>query len=340
MKKNLKNSKIFIIALISILHFGCSKDDETGQNDETPIIKEWSKLGGAIFNDRIQSVISDSQGNVYVAGRFKNTQGKYYVAKWDGVNWTQLGDINVTNEILCLIIDNNNNIYASGRFNSIKKWNGSNWIELNNNSFNSANTWILRLDNQNNLYAGTGGYVYKWNGSNWSTLGDLFFGNNIMAMTFDSQNNLYVGGSFTLNGKNIIRKWNGSSWSVLPLFDHQYSGDISSLVFDNNNNLFVTGTFLLNLNSSYIPKWNGSSWSNSFSGFNSKVHFRNNKLFAFASSKLYELNNQNWNPIGNLVLNGSVYDIWFSNNNIYLVGWFTDGSNYLQGNNFVAKYNF
>ena len=57
----------------------------------------WGELGGLnalAANDHIYSICSDKYGNIYAAGNFKNSQGKRYVALWNGTNWSELGGLN------------------------------------------------------------------------------------------------------------------------------------------------------------------------------------------------------------------------------------------------------
>ena len=87
----------------------------------------WSELGGyqkSTFNDQINSITTDSNGNVYAAGYFTNDKGKEYVAKWDGKTWSELGGTNQSTFnglIMNIISDVNDNLYAQGDFYDIDR---------------------------------------------------------------------------------------------------------------------------------------------------------------------------------------------------------------------------
>lgn len=71
------------------------------------------------FNGTIKCFTKDKSGNIYAAGDFTNSNGSYYVAKWDGSSWTELGGTNnstFNNDINTLATDAAGNIYAAGDF--------------------------------------------------------------------------------------------------------------------------------------------------------------------------------------------------------------------------------
>ena len=124
----------------------------------------------------------DKNGNLFVVGDFKNSNGQFYVAKWNGYNWSQFGSspttfgsiaINSIGEIVVSRFEVN--YYGKA---SILKWNGSNWSSLIDTA--TYNFWWggdIEFDKFDNLYlSGTydrlldgGGnpisvtYISKWN---------------------------------------------------------------------------------------------------------------------------------------------------------------------------------
>jgi hypothetical protein len=131
---------------------------------------KWSELGGSNSLgsglDNINSLISDSKGNIY-ANIFKyiGVGGKAYIAKFDGTDWKELGGINslVVSNINTIFIDSKDNIYAAvnnivgSEYKSyIVMFNGSNWSILGGGSdpfkgISSVN--VLSTDSDGNLYA-------------------------------------------------------------------------------------------------------------------------------------------------------------------------------------------
>jgi hypothetical protein len=58
--------------------------------------QSWTELGGTdalVANGEILNICSDSAGNIYASGYFRNNSDNYYVAKWDGSSWTELGGL-------------------------------------------------------------------------------------------------------------------------------------------------------------------------------------------------------------------------------------------------------
>jgi hypothetical protein len=49
------------------------------------------------FNNVIETLTTDIQGNLYAAGLFTNENNDVYVAKWDGNEWRELGGENSSN---------------------------------------------------------------------------------------------------------------------------------------------------------------------------------------------------------------------------------------------------
>ena len=153
---------------------------------------QWSELVGLNTNNKtIQSICSDFNGNIYAAGDFTNSQGKHYVAKYDGIKWSELGGINSFGSdltIYSIVCDTNGNLYASAGRNVssvhkpyVVKYDGSKWIEVGNWEANLNTRWSIYkvyLDSKGNLYAAGSftnsfgkSFVAKFNGLNWIELG-------------------------------------------------------------------------------------------------------------------------------------------------------------------------
>jgi hypothetical protein len=127
----------------------------------------WEELGGTNSlnaNGDILSLCVDKFGNLYAAGKFTNSSGKYYIAKFNGTSWSELGganSLNANDEIISICSDDAGNIYAAGKFtnssvkNYIAKFNGTSWSELGGANSLNANGNILSLcvDKFGSLYA-------------------------------------------------------------------------------------------------------------------------------------------------------------------------------------------
>lgn len=119
--------------------------------------------------------------------------------------------------------------------------------------------------------------IAKWNSitREWSALGDGL-NDTVVAMVFDDNGNLYVGGTFTNAGgdpnADSIAKWDGSTWSNITPNGAAFGG-CSSLIFDLNGDLYAGGSFALidGVAAVRIAKWDGTTWTPLGSGANSSV---------------------------------------------------------------------
>ena len=97
---------------------------------------------------------------------------------------------------------------------------------------------------------------------------------SVHAIAIDSNNNVYVGGSFTIISDNVsancIAKWNGSTWTALGT---GMNNNVNAIAIDSNNNVYAGGFFTTagGVSAKYIAKWNGSSWSALGTGMNNNV---------------------------------------------------------------------
>lgn len=251
--------------------------------------QSWKELNPPpnIFNEEILSVVADLKGNIYAAGKFKNLENKFVVAKWDGQHWLELGSgsgaLNANNFIYCLAVDTMGNLYAAGGFTnstgytSIAKWDGTKWSEVGGlvNALN-PNGYIhtMTIDVTGNLFvAGSctdtsgNGYVARWNGMSWSQLGvgskALRANGYIYSLTTDSTGNVYAAGHFTNSkDKYYVAKWNGMDWEELGgVSSLDANGYITCVKTDTNGNVYAGGGFTDSTGEYYIAKWNGTNWS-------------------------------------------------------------------------------
>lgn len=238
----------------------------------------WSSLGdgikleGSPVSAQVQAIAFDGTGAMYVGGVFNRAGGvaANNIAKYHNGVWSSLssGLTEVVPSIFGpivydIVVDNNNNVYVCGQFDNaggvstsnVAKYKNGVWTSISN----STNETVLSLaiDSSGSLFAGgfftsIGGTnangVAKYNGTSWSALGsgvtDPIFpgpGNcNVLKMEFDSQNNLYLIGSFALAGglpaKNVAKYKNGV-WSSM----NSSNDVVHCLSVESVGNLFISG---------------------------------------------------------------------------------------------------
>lgn len=254
----------------------------------------WSQLGTGTAalnaNSTINTIATDTSGNVYAAGEFYNVGADHlnrYVAKWDGNSWQELGSgsnvLAANDNIQSVATDHAGNVYAAGNFKDesytyyyVAKWNGNTWSELGNLNANST-IYALATDALGNVYAAgsftdNNGkiYVAKWNGSSWQALGDPISSNLgagysfIRKIAFDDQGNIYVTGNITdANNKYYVAKLNGNTWAPLGSGSAALNanGAILGLSVRASNNVNVAGGFTNSSGQPYVAQWNGNTWS-------------------------------------------------------------------------------
>lgn len=204
-------------------------------------------LGGA--NGRVLTIAVDANGNLYAGGVFTSIGGVTVnnVAIWDGTSWSGLG-MGTEGQVTKIEIGPNDDIYVGGAFekaggisvNNIARWDGNNWF---------------RLEDATNSISGTN--------------------NEIRAISFDNQGNLYVGGNFDEAGGNTaprIAVYDGSNWSTLG---SGTSGFVQSIVTSDTavylgGNFAIAGTKTVNR----VVKWNrnNSTWNKLGDGVSGNVN--------------------------------------------------------------------
>lgn len=295
----------------------------------------WSVLpygtSNGVNND--VSSIAVTGDYVYFGGSFTflgdNSTFAKRIARWNTLSgsWSilpaELSD-GTGGNILALAASGND-IYAGGYFTSLGNGSAANRIAKWNSASNSwsalVGSAVNGLYSSVNAIASSGSNIYiggdftvlgdgitpvrniaKWNGG-WSQIGG---GNNglpgpVNAISV-SGSNVFMGGQFNYlsdfaTSANNIVKWNGSSWSVVPCgSSNGVKGTVYSIAV-NGNDVYVGGNFILfgdETSANRIAKWNSitNSWSALPCGSSNGV-------------------------------NGTVYAIAISGNDIYAGGSFT-----------------
>lgn len=260
-------------------------------------IGRWEELNQGIPNGIVQSVVTDTNGDVFHAGTF-NQAGNITannIAVWNETSgWSALG-MGSNGTINALKIGSDGNLYAGGAFTeiggisaqNIAVWNGSNWSPLGSGI--DGTVAALEIDNNNNVYAGgvfetvngnTVRNIALWNGMTWSALTDTASGisgtnNEVRSLVLDSDGMLYVGGNFDEAGNNTanrIATWNGTNWGTLGTGT---SGFVEAIAVTPTE-VFIGGNFSIagGQTVNRIARWNKNttSWSSLDNGVNNIVN--------------------------------------------------------------------
>ncbi len=295
-------------------------------------IGQWKSLDEGIPNGIVQSIATDTNGDVYHAGTF-NQVGNVTannIAVWnESTGWRTLGT-GSNGTINTIKIAPNGNVYAGGAF-----------------------TEIGGVSAQN---------IAVWNGSNWSALGSGVDG-TVASLEIDTNGNVYVGGVFeTVNGITVrnIALWNGSTWSALTDVTNAVSGtnnEVRSMALDSDGTLYVGGNFdeAGNVTANRIATWNGTNWETlgtGTSGFVEAIAITPTDVFIGGNFTIaggqtvnriarWNKNNSSWSALGNGV-NNIVNSLIHDGNNVYVGGAFDtaniDNSESIIVNN-IARWN-
>jgi hypothetical protein len=281
--------------------------DSARCHDRNVLLKSdsgWTVFGGGVGGAGVYTIASDINENIYVGGPFTipdvADHGFVYM---NGDQWSGMGLL-VGKVIKTIATDGHGNAFVGGQFDPGKDADWGNlalmscyiWSPLKN-GFNGEVT-ALAVNSTGTLYAGgmfdsasgvAAASIARWDGMDWIPLGKgLHNGQDrayISVIAFDKNDNLYVGGDFTIAGDQpaaFIAKWDTAAmtWSPLGKGIHarkDYIAEqgeiVKSLVFDNNDNLYAGGLFDTagEAAAENIARWDGTAWSPLGSGCNDKV---------------------------------------------------------------------
>jgi len=277
---------------------------------------EWSALGSGV--DALVYALAVWGTNLYAGGGFELAGGvsAHKIAKWDGSAWSALGSGMEQAGYVRALVVSGSDLYAGGHFTTaggtnaahIAKWNGSTWSPL----ADGVDHFVYALAaSGNDLYAGgffttAGGIsvnrIARWDGQAWWPLGSgMDAPVNALAVVGTE---LYAGGIFNnAGGTSALKmaKWDGNAWSPHTLGGAAYPAVYA--LAPSGGGVYVGGTFgsaraggLFDsgnwVDAANIAKWDGSAWSS--------------------------LGQQ---PASGL--NGGVYAVAISGNNLYVGGGFT-----------------
>ncbi|MDD3267178.1 MAG: hypothetical protein PHC75_08400 [Burkholderiales bacterium] len=288
---------ISILSITSILVSSCSGGSSNNTNPTSTSNIIFGTQNGLVFNN-----------NQIIPGQ----------AGLDGVDGSK---------ILSLVIDANNNVYAStfgltfDRFGAGKVFKYDSalgyWVVIpgpdSGGSLDDSSVNTLALDKNNNLYAGTNaGNIYKYNNNTWNIVGtpvDI----PITSISFNSDNNLYIGTEQDDDGRAHVYKYQNGDW--LSLGSPANSGSISSMLIENNDIYVATSGDIEDgaiISQGQVYKHaSGETW-NAVSSFTdgsvNALASTNNIIYAatgttntdpIIAGKIYSYNGSSWTPLGN-----------------------------------------
>jgi hypothetical protein len=237
------NGTVHSIAIDSNDIIYCGGDFTTAGGNTANYIAQWSGSAwsqvGDGFDGAVLSIDVDSANNLYACGNMtaSGSTTLYYAAKWNGSAWSSLGSAFYypnSGSWRSIAVDSSGNIYAAGTvyiedpyggMSLVAKWNGSTWDDVGDPFTNvevhqyDGTLYVIDIDSSDNIYCG-GNYndgvigvcITRWTGSEWEMIGGGV-NNTVRAISFDEENNLYIGGEFYPPSLNHIGKYDGSSLS-------------------------------------------------------------------------------------------------------------------------------
>ncbi len=364
------------IVTASIDHSGFDVYDNTGQTwcnttvCSNSCFTSTSPFSGGNFS--LPSIASGTPGTCYIylhtnESTVGNTQSAILTVGNIGSSGGETKDFNLSGDTI---------LYAGGNFTKsgdgtitnlgyIAEFDGTAWQPVgNNDGFNNI---------VNTLYVGGNGYLYVggdftqtgdgaitnlgriafYNGSSWAAVGGSEgFNNDVRAMGIDSNNTLYIGGSFVRTGDNSISslgrvaQYENGHWSTIGA-TQGFNTHVRAMAIRSNNVIYVAGNFAQSGDRSIthlgrIAQYNGSTWSalGSTQGFNNTVFAltkdNSDNLYAGGSfttsgdgaitnlGSVAEFDGSNWSAIGdNKGFNSTVRTLALdSSGNLYVGGQF------------------
>ena len=210
----------------------------------------WQDFGGSINNTVWTSTV-DVDGTLYLGGDFTiNPAGAKagYVSRFFNGVWETQG-YGTDGAVLSIFAVDPQYIYTGGVFSNIIR-----------EQINKKVNRIVRFDGHGWEYVGAGANNIVW------------------AVSANSRNNVYIGGSFTkvtnYNGKavgaNYIARWDGNQWYNLKT---GLNGIVRAIAVAPDGTMYAGGTFSKagGYAANNIAKWNGKNWSPVGSGVNGGI---------------------------------------------------------------------
>ena len=196
----------------------------------------WAIRAGSDSIENLRNVVTDNNGNIYIAGTFKdhtlfdtialNGYGKYdmFLAKYDAagkIQWAQYGGGAENESVSGLAIGTNNNIYVTGSFRGTAYF-GSSTIT----SSGFTDIFLASYNSEGDLL-----WLIKIGGTGYDEANGL---------TTDEDGNIYILGS------NGLSKYDPNG--VLIWTRQFYQIGVFDFHSDHNGHLYTTGSFFTTVN--------------------------------------------------------------------------------------------
>ena len=244
----------------------------------------WCNVGGGVTGQGVLALSVDSHNKLYVGGVFNQAgSGEDAIAVnnmavWDGAMWRNVGG-GVTGEgVLALAVDAKDRLYVGGSFtqvgsgdresavSNLAMWDGASWRNVGGGVAGNS-VAALAVDSKDKLYVGgrftqVGGgdgesavsNLAVWDGAGWHNVGAGVMGEGVAALDLDSNDKLYVGGSFNqVGGADRAKAVHNIAWVDPATGDWDALGEgvndsVQALKLVNDT-LFAGGAFTLANNS-------------------------------------------------------------------------------------------
>ena len=249
-----------------------------------------------MFEDLIDNVAIDRQGQVYASGFGASRDGTRHFARWDGIQWVAL-DNGFQTAGNSLVANHVGHLYTEILMNSeqgmataIMRWDGAGWEAITGNFSTvvdalkagriSSNIPVaaLALDGEDHLYAAGSfqypsadhtmewpmGYVAEWDKETWTVLGHGFDRVHVYAMAVSEAGKVYVSGEQPRipAGENgpagFIAEWDGETWTEIGTSQLTPCWNIRNLALDEAGGLYASCT--RSEAGELIFYWNGTDW--------------------------------------------------------------------------------
>ena len=225
----------------------------------------WVKTFGGASADHAESVFTDQNGNIYTAGRFRQTvdfdpgsgvasyssSGDFdaFIQKLDSDGnflWAKAFGGASDDEIYSLKVDNNGNVYTTGHFYGSVDFDPGSEVYTLATSENNRNTFVQKMDtNGNFLWAKSFAGGANWGTSlNLDSSGNIYTTGTIFGQTdFDPGSGTFLLNSSQYYGTFVQKMDSSGNFLWAKSFGGSYNLNTSYSTVDSSGNIYTTGSF-------------------------------------------------------------------------------------------------